>query len=161
MLARVTLLALLFFSHFSSSNAFSNNVITQFNKPSTTSLTMVFGPKQALAIEKRKNPKQLESTIQGLMKTKKLNREQAEKRYGEFLLDPDGFALKAAAAERREVGYKDWIEQAVAKSDDPDATRERIEEFTNRNRNRGVAIMSVLSASILYYTYTHPFVPVR
>jgi len=95
------------------------------------------------------------------MKSKKLTRDQAEKRYGDFLLDPDGFALKAAEDERREVGYKDWIEQAVAKSDDPEATRKRIEDFKDRNRTRGVAIMSVLSTCILYYTYTHPYVPVR
>jgi len=45
----------------------------------TTTLKMVFGPKQALAIEKRKNPQAFESTIQGLMKTKGLSRADAEK----------------------------------------------------------------------------------
>jgi hypothetical protein len=40
---------------------------------------MVFGPKQAIAIEKRKNPQAFESTIQGLMKTMKLSRANAEK----------------------------------------------------------------------------------
>lgn len=43
-----------------------------------TSLNMVFGPKQALAIEKLKNPEQVESTIQGLMVKNKLTRAQAE-----------------------------------------------------------------------------------
>jgi len=143
------------------SHAFSNNGLVISKKPSITKLSMVFGPRQALAIEKRKNPQQAENTIQGLMKAKKLSRAQAEKRYGEFLVDPDGFALNAAAEERREAGYKDWIEQAVAKSDDPEATQQRIDEFTARNKKRGIAIMTVLSASILYYSYTHPFVPVR
>eukprot|EP00555_Chaetoceros_dichaeta_P010143 CAMPEP_0198267704 /NCGR_PEP_ID=MMETSP1447-20131203/34208_1 /TAXON_ID=420782 /ORGANISM="Chaetoceros dichaeta, Strain CCMP1751" /LENGTH=108 /DNA_ID=CAMNT_0043958419 /DNA_START=42 /DNA_END=365 /DNA_ORIENTATION=+ len=102
------LIALLFLIFALPSNAFSNNIIATFNNPSTTGLSMVFGPRQALAIEKRKNPQQFEITIQGLMKSKKLTRDQAEKRYGDFLLDPDGFALKAAEDERREVGYKDW-----------------------------------------------------
>jgi hypothetical protein len=47
--------------------------------PSSTNLNMVFGPKQAIAIEKRKNPQAFESTIQGLMKTMKLSRANAEK----------------------------------------------------------------------------------
>ena len=55
---------------------------------SVTRLDMVVGPKQALALEKLKNPKQVERTVTSLMKTKKLTRAQAEKRYGEFLVDP-------------------------------------------------------------------------
>ena len=47
--------------------------------PTSTNLNMVFGPKQAMAIEKRKNPQAFESTIQGLMRTMKLSRADAEK----------------------------------------------------------------------------------
>ena len=50
----------------------------------------VMGPKQAAAMEKLKNPAKYEQTIQGLMAQKGLTRGQAEKRYGEFLADPDG-----------------------------------------------------------------------
>eukprot|EP00558_Chaetoceros_sp_UNC1202_P009742 CAMPEP_0197247232 /NCGR_PEP_ID=MMETSP1429-20130617/26991_1 /TAXON_ID=49237 /ORGANISM="Chaetoceros sp., Strain UNC1202" /LENGTH=164 /DNA_ID=CAMNT_0042708087 /DNA_START=12 /DNA_END=506 /DNA_ORIENTATION=+ len=140
-------------------NAFSiNGSGLPSQRRASTSLN-VFGPKQALAIEKRKNPQQFESTIQGLMRAKNLTRDQAEKRYGEFLLDPDGFALKASEAERREVGYKDWIEQAVAKSDDPDATRDRIEAFTKRNQLKGTAIMALGSAALLAYSSSNPYIP--
>lgn len=142
-----------------SSNTFPAPTANRMISSSTTSLQMVFGPKQALAIEKRKNPQAFESTIQGLMKTKGLSRADAEKRYGEFLLDPDGFALRAAEAERREAGYKDWIEQAVAKSDDPEGTRKRIEDFTRTNRIKGTAIMIVGSAALLAYASSNPYVP--
>ena len=37
---------------------------------SPTQMSMIFGPKQALAIEKRKDPKKFESTINGLMKVR-------------------------------------------------------------------------------------------
>lgn len=61
------------------SDAFSvSRLPSQKVVSSSTSLNMVFGPKQALAIEKRKNPQAVESTIQGLMKTKSLTRAQAE-----------------------------------------------------------------------------------
>eukprot|EP00567_Pseudictyota_dubia_P014052 CAMPEP_0197436310 /NCGR_PEP_ID=MMETSP1175-20131217/3779_1 /TAXON_ID=1003142 /ORGANISM="Triceratium dubium, Strain CCMP147" /LENGTH=161 /DNA_ID=CAMNT_0042965567 /DNA_START=79 /DNA_END=564 /DNA_ORIENTATION=+ len=119
----------------------------------------VFGPAQAAAIEKRKNPQKFESTIQGLMKTKGLTREQAEKRYGEFLVDPDGFALAAAEAERKEKGYKNWEEQAIAKSDDPEATRARIEAFKNKNRTRGIIIMILFSAAAVANSVMNPYVP--
>ena len=46
--------------------------------------------------------------LQGLMAQKGLTRGQAEKRYGEFLADPDGFALKAAEEQRREKGEWNW-----------------------------------------------------
>ena len=45
----------------------------------------VLGPKQYLEMEKMKDPEKTEATITGLMKKNKLTREQAEKRYGEFL----------------------------------------------------------------------------
>lgn len=80
-------------------------------------------------------------------------------RYGEFLLDPDGFALRAAEQERKEAGYKDWIEQAVAKSDDPEATRQRIEDFTKKNQIKGTLIMFAGSAALLAYAATNPYVP--
>ena len=55
----------------------------------------VMGPKQAAAMEKLKNPAKYEQTIQGLMAQKGLTRGQAEKRYGEFLADPDGACVRA------------------------------------------------------------------
>mmetsp|Transcript_16337 Transcript_16337/g.30788 ORF Transcript_16337/g.30788 Transcript_16337/m.30788 type:complete len:97 (+) Transcript_16337:1-291(+) len=93
------------------------------------------------------------------MKTKGLTREQAEKRYGEFLVDPDGFALAAAEAERKEKGYKNWEEQAIAKSDDPEATRARIEAFKNKNRTRGIIIMILFSAAAVANSVMNPYVP--
>ena len=54
----------------------------------------VMGPKQAAAMEKLKNPAKYEQTIQGLMAQKGLTRGQAEKRYGEFLADPDGACVR-------------------------------------------------------------------
>jgi len=150
---------------FSSVSAFVNyqsvivarSSVPFFNKRSALN---VIGPKQAASLEKRKNPKKYDATIKGLMKTQKLSQEKAEQRFGEYLVDPDGFALNAAANERREKGYKDWIDQAVTKSNDPEATQKRIDDFTSRNRTKGVAIMAVLSFSILYYSYTNPYVPI-
>lgn len=140
-------------------SAFTSNINVAPIMRKTTSLNMVFGPKQALAIERRKNPQVFESTIQGLMTSKRLSREQAEKRYGEFLLDPDGFALKASAVERKEMGYKNWIDQAVKKSDDPEATQKRIDDFTAKNRLKGIAIMGFFSAAVLAYSASNPYVP--
>ena len=82
-----------------------------------------------------------------------------EQRYGEFLIDPEGFALRAAEIERKEKGYKNWIDQAAARSDDPTATRQRIEDFTNRNRIKGIAIMTIVSAAALAYSASNPYVP--
>mmetsp|Transcript_22321 Transcript_22321/g.33229 ORF Transcript_22321/g.33229 Transcript_22321/m.33229 type:complete len:177 (-) Transcript_22321:1257-1787(-) len=137
------------------------NAVPSLARPSRSSsaLQMVFSPKEALAIEKMKNPQKFESTIQGLMKAKRLSRAQAEKRYGEFLLDPDGFALQAAAAEREEKGYKDWKEQAIAKSADPEATRKRIDEFQKRNSIKGTAIILVFFTAVVVYGQMNPYVP--
>jgi hypothetical protein len=72
----ITLMNLLLISRVSS---FSLKNSPMKGKVSLTRLNMVFGPKQALAIEKRKNPQAFEATIQGLMKTKGLSRADAEK----------------------------------------------------------------------------------
>ena len=60
-------------------NAFLGHGSLHRSPTRTSNLNMIFGPKQALAIEKRKNPQAFESTIQGLMKTKSLSRQDAEK----------------------------------------------------------------------------------
>mmetsp|Transcript_19801 Transcript_19801/g.46862 ORF Transcript_19801/g.46862 Transcript_19801/m.46862 type:complete len:162 (-) Transcript_19801:217-702(-) len=128
------------------------------NSRPTTSLAVI-GPKQAATMERLKNPAKFESTIQGLMAQKGLTRGQAEKRYGEFLADPDGFALKAAEEQRREKGYKDWIEQAMANSDDPEETLRRIKEFQKVNSLKGTAIMIILGAFGIYYNSVNPYIP--
>ena len=53
-----------------------------------------------------KHPTKFETTIKGLMKKNKLMRDQAEKRYGDFLVDPDGFALRAGEEMRKKDFYK-------------------------------------------------------
>ena len=132
-------------------------VTTTTSSPST-SLNMIFGPKQALAMEKKKNPQQFERTIINLMKTKKLTREQAEDRYGAFLLDPEGFALRAAEEDRRASGL-DWKEAAIARSSDPDATRKRIDEFQKKNSIKGTAIIIVFFTAVVVYNSLNPYVP--
>jgi len=62
-----------------STSAFVGHGSHQRSPTRRTSNLNLFGPKQALAIEKRKNPEALESTIQGLMLTKSLSRADAEK----------------------------------------------------------------------------------
>jgi len=119
----------------------------------------LFGGKTALEIEKKKNPAQFEQTIKGLMQQKKLNREQAETRYADFLNDPDGFALRAMDEDVKAKGYRDWRERAIGESADPGATQERIDGFINFNRNRGTAIILAFFAAAIYYSETHPFVP--
>ena len=64
------------------------------------------------------------------MKQKKLSRQDAEKRYGTFLVDPDGFALRAGEKAMKEDGYKNWEEAAIGRSKDPEATRVRIQEVS-------------------------------
>jgi hypothetical protein len=107
-------------------------------------------------MEKRKNPAKFEETIQGLIKRNKLTRPQAEKRYGEFPLDPDGFALNAAARERQAKGYKDWKEQAIARSDDPEATAKRIASFQLLNSLKGTAIIIVFFGAVIAFNTMNP-----
>ena len=58
--------------------AFSTHGAFNAHRSKVSPLQMVFGPKQALSIEKRKDPQKYEATIAGLMKTKKLTRKAAE-----------------------------------------------------------------------------------
>ena len=49
--------------------------------------------------------------------------------------------------------------QDVAKSDDPEATKERIESFTNTNRIKGTAIMVLGFGAVFAYSAANPYVP--
>mmetsp|Transcript_36048 Transcript_36048/g.52834 ORF Transcript_36048/g.52834 Transcript_36048/m.52834 type:complete len:174 (-) Transcript_36048:228-749(-) len=132
---------------------------TTARSSSSSQLQMLMGPKQMLAMEKKKNPEKFEATINNLMKSKKLSRAQAEQRYGTFLVDPEGFALAAAEIERKELGYKDWKEQAIARSDDPEATRKRIDEFQKKNSFKGTAIIIVFFGAVIAFNAMNPYVP--
>mmetsp|Transcript_6364 Transcript_6364/g.9281 ORF Transcript_6364/g.9281 Transcript_6364/m.9281 type:complete len:156 (-) Transcript_6364:2079-2546(-) len=129
------------------------------NHPLIATQLHIFGPKQALEIERAKNPKAVEATIQGLMKQKRLTREQAEKRYGEFLNDPDGFALRAGEETWKREGYRNWEEAAVGRSADPEATAARIAKFKRDSQLKGVSIMTLGSALLLWYASQNPYVP--
>eukprot|EP00545_Synedropsis_sp_CCMP1620_P012364 CAMPEP_0119012928 /NCGR_PEP_ID=MMETSP1176-20130426/7702_1 /TAXON_ID=265551 /ORGANISM="Synedropsis recta cf, Strain CCMP1620" /LENGTH=164 /DNA_ID=CAMNT_0006965967 /DNA_START=36 /DNA_END=530 /DNA_ORIENTATION=+ len=139
-------------------DAFTVNTAAVASKrwSSSSSLNMVVGPKQALMMEKKKNPAKFEKTIQGLMKSKKLSRPQAEQRYGTFLLDPDGFALAAAAQERKVMGDKDWKAQAIRRSDDPEATAQRIATFQRINSLKGTAIIVIFFGAVIVFNTMNP-----
>ena len=57
------------------------------------------------------------------------------------------------------TGYKDWIEQAMANSDDPEATLRRIKKFQKFNSIRGTAIMVIAGALGIWYNSANPYVP--
>ena len=57
------------------------------------------------------------------------------------------------------TGYKDWIEQAMANSDDPEATLRRIKKFQRVNSFKGTAIMLIAGGLGVWYNYAHPYVP--
>lgn len=95
----VAILAVALFSVADPATAFAPTASSNAGRAATS--LSVMGPKQAAAMEKLKNPAKYEETIQGLMAQKGLTRGQAEKRYGEFLADPDGACV--CADERREI----------------------------------------------------------
>lgn len=88
----VAMLAVALFSAADLAAAFAPHSTAGSNAGRSRAATSLYvmGPKQAAAMERLKNPAKYEETIQGLMAQKGLTRGQAEKRYGEFLADPDG-----------------------------------------------------------------------
>ena len=88
------LAAVALFSAAEPAAAFAPTASSNSNAGRAATSLYVMGPKQAAAMEKLKNPAKYEQTIQGLMAQKGLTRGQAEKRYGEFLADPDGACVR-------------------------------------------------------------------
>ena len=102
-----------------------------------------------MAIEFKKDAKKTEATITSLMEKNKLSLAAAEKRYREFLVDPDGFALCAGAARNKAEGYKNWEDAAVGRSKDQQATRERIDNFKKQSQLKALGVIAVFSAVLL------------
>lgn len=93
------------------------------------------------------------------MLQKDLTREEAEERYGSYLVNPTDFALQAGEEVWKADGYKNWEEAAIGRSVDPEATKKRIEEFKKKSQLKGIAIMTLGSAALLYYNSVNPYVP--
>ena len=80
-----------------SSSAFTTRPV--FSTTSTVTKTSLFiGPLQKIA-----NKKEYDKTVAGLMKTKGLTREQAEKDYNEYLDNPTNYALNKVRSEWNET----------------------------------------------------------
>mmetsp|Transcript_39278 Transcript_39278/g.91637 ORF Transcript_39278/g.91637 Transcript_39278/m.91637 type:complete len:117 (-) Transcript_39278:267-617(-) len=76
-------------------------------------------------------------------------------RYGTYLLDPESFALNKWEAANERDGYRNWEEAAVGRSDDPEATRERIAKFKAESRIKAYAVIGFFSAALLYSSYQY------
>jgi len=131
--------------------------VRHLNAPAT-SLRMGVGGKAAFGLQKLKDPAATEQTVIGLMETKELTREQAEERYGDYLVDPDGFALNAFEEQNKVDGYANWEEATVGRSDDPEATRKRIDDFKRTSSYKAYAVVTFFCSLLLYqsYQYQHP-----
>ena len=68
------------------------------------------------------------------MLQKDLTREEAEERYGSYLVNPTDFALQAGEEVWKADGYKNWEEAAIGRSVDPEATKKRIEELKKKSQ---------------------------
>ncbi len=104
MTAKSLLLLLVAFGPFFCSAFTVGNVPRSFM--STTSLSV--GPLQKLT-----NKNEYNKVVDGLMQTKGLTREQAEKEYNAYLDNPNDYALQKVCTGRRELRRKCKVEKLI------------------------------------------------
>eukprot|EP00543_Licmophora_paradoxa_P005067 CAMPEP_0202446494 /NCGR_PEP_ID=MMETSP1360-20130828/4968_1 /ASSEMBLY_ACC=CAM_ASM_000848 /TAXON_ID=515479 /ORGANISM="Licmophora paradoxa, Strain CCMP2313" /LENGTH=164 /DNA_ID=CAMNT_0049062981 /DNA_START=13 /DNA_END=507 /DNA_ORIENTATION=- len=132
---------------------------TSNNRLMTTKLFV--GPLQKIT-----NREEYEKAVQGLMKTKGFTREQAEKEYGEFLDNPNNYALNKGEAYYKSLGYKNLMDGVVGEADKEgkgEEVRQRIDDFKKQSQIKATAVLAVAFAAFIYskiqYDIAHPFIP--
>lgn len=123
-------------------------------RPSTS---LQVGPLQKLT-----NRNEYEKVVSGLMTTKGLTREQAEKEYNAYLENPNDYALQKGEAYYKSLGYKSLMDGVIGEAEKEgrgDEVRARIEKFNKEGQMKGLAVMTVFICFVFYLKIQYPYVP--
>merc|ERR1719162_931966 len=107
--------------------------------------------------------KKYDETVQNLMVTKRMTREEAEKDYNAYLENPNNYALNKGEEYYKGLGYKSLMAGVVGEAEKEgrgDEVRERIEAFKKTNQLKANGIIFVFISFIFWYkTQVPPIVP--
>mmetsp|Transcript_19995 Transcript_19995/g.29428 ORF Transcript_19995/g.29428 Transcript_19995/m.29428 type:complete len:170 (-) Transcript_19995:160-669(-) len=115
-----------------------------FARTSTTSLNMA-GP-----LIKGKD---YENVVQGIMNTKGMTREEAEKDYNTYLENPNNYALMKGEQYYMDLGYNSLMEGVIGEAEkkgEGDAVKARIEAFKKKSQLKAYAVITVALSAFIY-----------
>lgn len=98
--------------------------------------------------------KDYKKTVDGIMKTKGLNRKEAEADYNAYLENPTNYALMKGESYYKDLGYKSLMAGVIGEAEKEgrgDEVRERVEAFKRKSKIKAFAVLFVAITSLLYY----------
>jgi len=113
-------------------------------------------------LQKATNRREYNKVVDGLMFTKGLTREEAEKDYDAYLQNPNDYALNKGEAYYKSLGYKTLMDGVIGEAEKEgrgDEVRARVEKFNKESNLKGLATIGTFIALGFYFKITHPYVP--
>lgn len=113
-------------------------------------------------LQKTTNRKEYNKVIDGLMFTKGITREEAEKEYNAYLDNPNEYALNKGEAYYKSLGYKTLMDGVIGEAEKEgrgDEVRARIEKFNKESKLKGLATIGTFITLFFYLKITNPYVP--
>lgn len=113
-------------------------------------------------LQKLTNRAEYNKVVDGLMFTKGLSREEAEKEYDAYLNNPNDYALNKGEAYYKSLGYKSLMEGVIGEAEKEgrgDEVRARIKKFNDESFVKGMATITFFILLGFYAKMTNPYVP--
>mmetsp|Transcript_197 Transcript_197/g.502 ORF Transcript_197/g.502 Transcript_197/m.502 type:complete len:159 (-) Transcript_197:2241-2717(-) len=113
-------------------------------------------------LQKATNRKEYNKVVDGLMLTRGITREEAEKEYDTFLNNPNDYALNKGEAYYKSLGYKTLMEGVIGEAEKEgrgDEVRARIEKFNRESKTKGLVTIGAFITLFFYLKINYPYVP--
>mmetsp|Transcript_16947 Transcript_16947/g.16990 ORF Transcript_16947/g.16990 Transcript_16947/m.16990 type:complete len:161 (-) Transcript_16947:1639-2121(-) len=114
------------------------------------------------SLQKTTNRQEYNKVVDGLMFTRGITREEAEKEYNAYLDNPNNYALQKGEAYYKSLGYKSLMDGVIGEAEKEgrgEEVRARVEKFRKDSNLKGLITIGSFIALGFYLKITHPYVP--
>jgi len=113
-------------------------------------------------LQKTTNRQEYNKVVDGLMYTRGITREEAEKEYNAYLDNPNNYALEKGEAYYKSLGYKKLMDGVIGEAEKEgrgEEVRARVEKFRKDSNLKGLITIGAFIALGFYLKITYPYVP--
>jgi len=128
----------------------------------SSSFSLTINAIESGPLQKTTNRQEYNKVVDGLMFTRGITREEAEKEYDAYLDNPNNYALQKGEAYYKSLGYKSLMDGVIGEAEKEgrgEEVRARVEKFRKDSNLKGLITIGSFIALGFYLKITHPYVP--
>merc|ERR1712194_17538 len=115
-------------------------------------------------LQKTTNRQEYNKVVDGLMFTRGITREEAEKEYNAYLDNPNNYALQKGEAYYKSLGYKSLMDGVIGEAEKEgrgEEVRARVEKFKRDSFLKGMSFITLAIGALFYVKFTYPIESIK